>query len=48
VQRIRALALAAAERLSMPVRTFTFAEAGDAHRISFEGHVRGKLVLIPG
>ena len=48
VQRIRALALAAAGRLSMPVRTFTFAEAGDAHRISFEGHVRGKLVLIPG
>ena len=43
-----AAALTAAGRLSMPVRTFTFAEAGDAHRISFEGHVRGKLVLIPG
>jgi len=43
-----AAALTAAGRLSMPVRTFTFAEAGDAHRISFEGHVRGKLVLVPG
>ena len=36
-------------RLSMPVaQTFTFADAADAHRISAEGHVRGKLVLIPG
>jgi NADPH:quinone reductase-like Zn-dependent oxidoreductase len=33
----------------MPVeQTFTFAQAGEAHRISQEGHVRGKLVLIPG
>ena len=38
-----------AGRLSMPVaHTFTFAEAADAHRVSFEGHVRGKLVLVPG
>src|SRR6478752_6260539 len=44
-----AAVLVEAGRLSMPVaRTFTFAEAGEAHRISFEGHVRGKLVLIPG
>jgi len=43
-----AAALTAAGRLSMPVRTFTFAEEGDAHRISFEGNVRGKLVLVPG
>ena len=43
-----AAALTAAGRLSMPVWTFAFAEAGDAHRISFEGHVRGKLVLVPG
>lgn len=33
---------------TMPVaQTFTFEEAPDAHRISQEGHVRGKLVLIP-
>ena len=44
-----AAALVEAGRLSMPVaQTFPFAEAGDAHRISFEGHVRGKLVLVPG
>jgi NADPH:quinone reductase-like Zn-dependent oxidoreductase len=30
------------------VRTFTFAEAPEAHRVSEDGHVRGKLVLIPG
>jgi NADPH:quinone reductase-like Zn-dependent oxidoreductase len=41
--------LAEAGRLRMPIeRTFTFAQAGDAHRASQEGHVRGKLVLIPG
>jgi NADPH:quinone reductase-like Zn-dependent oxidoreductase len=35
-------------KLSLPVeRTFPFAEAPEAHRISQEGHVRGKLVLIP-
>jgi len=44
-----AAALVEAGRLSMPVaQTFTFAEAADAHRVSFEGHVRGKLVLVPG
>jgi len=44
-----AAALVEAGRLSMPVaQTFTFADAADANRISAEGHVRGKLVLIPG
>ena len=43
-----AAALVEAGRLSMPVaQTFTFAEAADAHGVSFEGHVRGKLVLVP-
>jgi hypothetical protein len=28
--------------------TFTFAEAPEAHRLSEGGHVRGKLVLVPG
>ena len=37
-----------AGRFEEPVaRTFTFAEAGDAHRESEGGHVRGKLVLVP-
>ena len=41
--------LAGAGRLTVPVeRAFPFAEAGDAHRLSAEGHVRGKLVLVPG
>jgi NADPH:quinone reductase-like Zn-dependent oxidoreductase len=36
-------------RLHVPVaRTFSFAQAADAHRMSQDGHVRGKLVLIPG
>jgi NADPH:quinone reductase-like Zn-dependent oxidoreductase len=44
-----AAALIEAGRFRMPVeQTFTFAQAGEAHRISQEGHVRGKLVLIPG
>lgn len=44
-----AAALVEAGRLSMPVaQTFTFADAGAAHRTSSEGHVRGKLVLVPG
>lgn len=35
-------------KLSLPVeRTFPFEHAPEAHRISEEGHVRGKLVLIP-
>src|SRR3954451_22611587 len=38
-----------AGRLHVPVQqTFTFAEAPDAHRLSEGGHVRGKLVLVPG
>jgi NADPH:quinone reductase-like Zn-dependent oxidoreductase len=37
-----------AGRFTMPVeRTFTFDEAPEAHRVSQEGHVRGKLVLTP-
>jgi NADPH:quinone reductase-like Zn-dependent oxidoreductase len=35
-------------KLSVPVeRTFPFSQAAEAHRVSEEGHVRGKLVLIP-
>jgi NADPH:quinone reductase-like Zn-dependent oxidoreductase len=35
-------------RLEVPIeRTFTFAEAPEAHRLSAGGHVRGKLVLVP-
>jgi NADPH:quinone reductase-like Zn-dependent oxidoreductase len=35
-------------RFSLPVdRTFPFSQAADAHRLSEEGHVRGKLVLVP-
>jgi NADPH:quinone reductase-like Zn-dependent oxidoreductase len=38
-----------AGRLRLPVaRTFTFAEAPEAHRVSQDGHVRGKLILVPG
>jgi NADPH:quinone reductase-like Zn-dependent oxidoreductase len=49
---VEALAEAAelidAGRFSLPVaQTFRFAEAAEAHRVSEEGHVRGKLVLIP-
>jgi NADPH:quinone reductase-like Zn-dependent oxidoreductase len=41
--------LVEADRLRVPVaRTFTFAEAPEAHRMSEDGHVRGKLVLVPG
>jgi NADPH:quinone reductase-like Zn-dependent oxidoreductase len=44
-----AAALVEAGRLRVPVaQTFTFAQAADAHRISQDGHVRGKLVLVPG
>src|SRR3954468_15159742 len=43
-----AAALFEAGRLQAPVaQTFTFAQAGDAHRVSEDGHVRGKLVLVP-
>jgi NADPH:quinone reductase-like Zn-dependent oxidoreductase len=38
-----------AGRLKVPVaQTFPFAEAAEAHRVSQGGHVRGKLVLVPG
>jgi NADPH:quinone reductase-like Zn-dependent oxidoreductase len=38
-----------AGRLSVPIAgTFTFSNADQAHRISRDGHVRGKLILIPG
>jgi NADPH:quinone reductase-like Zn-dependent oxidoreductase len=44
-----AAALAEAGRLRVPIQqTFRYADAGEAHRLSAEGHVRGKLVLIPG
>jgi NADPH:quinone reductase-like Zn-dependent oxidoreductase len=44
-----AAALFEAGGLQMPVaQRFTFDQAADAHRVSQEGHVRGKLVLIPG
>ena len=37
-----------AGRLQIPVAaTFPFSQAAEAHRVSQEGHVRGKLVLIP-
>jgi NADPH:quinone reductase-like Zn-dependent oxidoreductase len=43
-----AAALSEAGRFHMPVaRTFPFAQAAEAHRMSQDGHVRGKLVLIP-
>jgi NADPH:quinone reductase-like Zn-dependent oxidoreductase len=32
----------------MPVAaTFPFSQAAEAHRLSADGHVRGKLVLVP-
>jgi NADPH:quinone reductase-like Zn-dependent oxidoreductase len=35
-------------RFSLPVaRTFPLAEVAQAHRISEQGHIRGKLVLLP-
>lgn len=35
-------------RFSLPVaQTFPFEQAAQAHRLSEEGHVRGKLVLVP-
>jgi NADPH:quinone reductase-like Zn-dependent oxidoreductase len=43
-----AAALIEAGRLRLTVsRTFPFAQAAEAHRVSQDGHVRGKLVLIP-
>jgi NADPH:quinone reductase-like Zn-dependent oxidoreductase len=38
-----------AGRLQLPVeQILTFAQAAEAHRVSQDGHVRGKLILIPG
>jgi NADPH:quinone reductase-like Zn-dependent oxidoreductase len=43
-----ATALIEAGRLEVPIeRTFSFADAPEAHRASETGHVRGKLVLVP-
>jgi NADPH:quinone reductase-like Zn-dependent oxidoreductase len=43
-----ATALIESGRLEVPIeRTFSFAEAPEAHRASEAGHVRGKLVLVP-
>src|SRR3954451_12426610 len=43
-----AAALIESGRFQVPVaEVFPFARAADAHRLSEEGHVRGKLVLIP-
>jgi len=40
--------LAAQGKFSLPVaRTFSLDEAAEAHRLSQDGHVRGKLVLVP-
>ena len=41
--------LTEAGRFSLPVaQTFPLAEIAAAHRVSEEGHVRGKLVLLVG
>ncbi|MFF3122589.1 NADP-dependent oxidoreductase [Streptomyces sp. NPDC057908] len=45
----RASALAENGELTLSVaRTYTLSEAADAHRESEGGHVRGKLVIVPG
>ena len=44
----QAARLSEAGEFTMPIaRTFPFDQAPEAHRISEDGHVRGKLVLIP-
>jgi NADPH:quinone reductase-like Zn-dependent oxidoreductase len=44
-----AAALVEAGRLRLTVaQTFSFAQAAEAHRLSQDGHVRGKLILVPG
>jgi NADPH:quinone reductase-like Zn-dependent oxidoreductase len=43
-----AASLFEAGHLQVPVaRTLPFAQAAEAHRLSEEGHVRGKLILVP-
>jgi NADPH:quinone reductase-like Zn-dependent oxidoreductase len=39
--------LLSSDKLVMEVQTFPFERAADAYRISQDGHVRGKLVLVP-
>jgi NADPH:quinone reductase-like Zn-dependent oxidoreductase len=39
--------LLSSNKLVMEVQTFPFERAADAYRISQDGHVRGKLVLVP-
>ena len=39
--------LLAQNKLVIKVQTFPFDRAAEAYRISLDGHVRGKLVLIP-
>ncbi|TWV29533.1 NADP-dependent oxidoreductase [Streptomyces misionensis] len=48
-QRIGAAAALAAEgRLTVPIAaTYSLEEAAEAHRVSEQGHVRGKLVILP-
>jgi len=42
-------ALIESGRFSLPVaQTFPLAEIAQAHRVSEDGHVRGKLVLLVG
>jgi NADPH:quinone reductase-like Zn-dependent oxidoreductase len=44
-----AAAMAADGRFQLPIaRTFDFSEAAEAHRVSEDGHTRGKLILLPG
>jgi NADPH:quinone reductase-like Zn-dependent oxidoreductase len=39
--------LLAQNKLVIKIQTFPFARAAEAYRISQQGHVRGKLVLVP-
>ncbi|MFH9677359.1 NADP-dependent oxidoreductase [Streptomyces sp. NPDC017405] len=44
-----AAALAAEGKLTVPIAaTYSLQEAAEAHRVSEQGHVRGKLVILPG